>query len=63
MTASIKRPVGRKRINAEGGGKLTVRLPEGGLERLNAVLRPGEPQSTFLRETVLAEVERREEKA
>lgn len=60
VVAPIQRRVGRKRVNAEQGGKLTLRLPDGALERVKAVLRAGEAQSTFLRETVLAEVERRE---
>lgn len=62
MVSPIPRRVGRKRINAAEGDKVTARFPEGTLERVKAVLKDGEPQSSFIRDAVLAELERREEK-
>jgi hypothetical protein len=38
----------------------SVRLPEGTLARLEAVLRPGETPSEFIRKSVLEEIELRE---
>lgn len=49
--------VGRKQINGE---QTMARFPAGTLDRIKAVLRDGEPQSAFIRDVVLAEVERRE---
>ena len=62
VVAPIQRRVGRKRINAPEGDKMTARFPEGTLERIKAVLREGEPQSSFIRDAVEAELERREKK-
>lgn len=62
VVSPIPPRVGRKRINAEDGDKVTARFPEGTLVRVKAVLRDGEPQSAFIRDAVLAELERREEK-
>lgn len=62
VVSPIPARVGRKRINSEDGDKVTARFPEGTLARVKAVLRDGEPQSAFIRDAVLAELERREEK-
>ena len=42
---------------------MTSRFPEGTLERMEAVLRDGEPKSSLVRDAVLAEIERREKAA
>lgn len=60
VVADIPRRVGRKRINAVDGDKMTARFPEGTLERMRLVLRDGEPQSAFIRDAVLEEIARRE---
>lgn len=39
---------------------MTARFPEGTLERMKRVLKDKEPQSAFIRDVVLAEIERRE---
>jgi hypothetical protein len=51
--------VGRKRINSEAAA---ARFRAGTLERLNAVLGDGEKLADFLRDTVEAEINRREKK-
>jgi hypothetical protein len=51
--------MGRKQINFESA---VVRLPDGSLKRLQAVLEEGESQSDFLREAVEREIKRRERK-
>ena len=60
VVAPMRRRVGRKRINATEGDKMTARFAEGTMERIKAVLRPGEPQSAFIRDAVEAEIRRRE---
>lgn len=60
VVAAIPRRVGRNRINAPEGDKMTARFPEGTLERMKRVLKDREPQSAFIRDVVLAEIERRE---
>jgi hypothetical protein len=39
---------------------MPLRFPPGLRERMEAVLRPGEDRTTFIRELILTEVERRE---
>lgn len=60
MVAPIPPRVGRKRINAEKGDKLTARFPEGTLARVESVLADGEPKAEFIRKAIMAELERRE---
>jgi hypothetical protein len=62
LVADSPRVMGRPRINAIEGDKLTARFPEGTLDRIRAVLREKEPQSDFIREAVEAELARREKK-
>lgn len=62
MVADIPRAMGRPRINAIDGEKVTARFREGTLARIKAVLRDREPQSDFIREAVEAELKRRESK-
>jgi len=49
--------VGRKRINSEA---TAARFRDGTLARIDAVLEAGEKRADFLRDTVEAEVKRRE---
>ncbi len=56
--ASIRRPVGRTRIN-DPEEKVTARFAAGTLERIKASLADREPQSSFLREAVERELKRR----
>lgn len=63
LVASTPPRMGRPRINAPEGDKMTSRFPEGTLERMEAVLRDGEPKSSLVRDAVLAEIERREKAA
>jgi hypothetical protein len=49
--------MGRKQINFE---QTIIRLPEGSLDRIKAVLEDSESQSDFLREAVERELKRRE---
>jgi len=56
--ASIRRPVGRTRIN-DPEEKVTARFAAGTLDRIKAALGPKEPQSSFLREAVERELKRR----
>ena len=53
------RRVGRKKINSEAAA---ARFRAGTLERLNAVLDDGEKLADVLRDTVEAEIKRRERK-
>jgi len=47
---------------AEFPDRLSVpRLPKGGKDRLEAVLRPGEGPGEFMRNAIMAEIERRED--
>lgn len=48
---------GRPRINHE---QIPARLPEGTLDRMDAVLEDGEKRADFLREAVDRELRRRE---
>jgi hypothetical protein len=57
--ASIRRPVGRTRINAPDE-KLTARFRAGTMGRIKAALHDKEPQSEFIRLAVEAELTRRE---
>jgi hypothetical protein len=59
MVSAIPPRVGRKQINGE---QTMARFRPGTLDRIKAVLRDGEPQSSFIRDAVEAELERREEK-
>ena len=52
-----KNRVGRKRINSEA---TAARFREGTIARIDAVLEAGEKRSDFLRDTVEAEIKRRE---
>lgn len=49
--------MGRKQINHE---QIPARLPEGTLDRMDAVLEDGEKRADFLREAVERELKRRE---
>lgn len=40
--------------------KIMARLPSGSAKRMDRVLRPGELRSVLIRETILAEIQRRE---
>lgn len=59
MVSAIPPRVGRKQINGE---QTMARFRPGTLARVKAVLKDGEPQSSFIRDAVEAELERREEK-
>lgn len=52
--------MGRKQINSDA---TIIRLPEGFLDRIDAVLAEGEPRAAFLREAVEQALKRRERKA
>jgi hypothetical protein len=52
--------MGRRRINAPEGDKLTARFREGTLDRIRAVLGEREKLSDFIREAVEDAVARRE---
>ncbi|WP_146049621.1 hypothetical protein [Novosphingobium sp. HII-3] len=52
--------MGRRRINAPEGDKLTARFREGTLDRVRAVLGEKEKLSDFIREAVEDAVDRRE---
>lgn len=52
--------MGRPRINAIEGDKLTARFRAGTLARIEAVLLPGETTAAFIREAVERELKRRE---
>ena len=54
-----KNRVGRKQINSEA---TSARFRAGTLARINAVLEAGEKLADFLRDTVEAEIKRREKK-
>jgi len=56
--ASIRRPVGRTRINGPDE-VVTARFRDGTLARIKSALREKEPQSDFIREAVERELERR----
>lgn len=58
--AAIPPRMGRPRINAIEGDKMTARFPEGWLERMRATLAPGEKLSDFTRTAVERELQRRE---
>ena len=60
MVSHIQPRVGRKRINAPEGDRVTARFAEGTTARIKAVLRPGEPQSAFIRDAIVAAIEKRE---
>jgi len=51
--------MGRRQINAE---QMPARLPEGTLDRIDAVLEDKESRGAFLREAVERELKRREKK-
>lgn len=55
--APTKRPVGRTKINDE---QTPARFAEGTLARIDAVLKPKEKRSDFIREAIEAELKRRE---
>lgn len=57
MSSSKVGSVGRPRINAE---QTMARFPPGTLDRVKAVLRPGETVADFMREAVILEARRRE---
>lgn len=57
LPAPTKRPVGRTKINDE---QTPARFPEGTLARIDAVLRPKEKRSDFIREAIDRELDRRE---
>ncbi len=57
MPSSKVGSVGRPRIN---GDQTMARFPPGTLDRVRAVLRPGETVADFLREAVMLEAKRRE---
>lgn len=59
MVSDTVRRVGRKQINGE---QTMARFRPGTLDRIKAVLRDGEPQSSFIRDAVEAALERREKK-
>ena len=59
MVSAIPSRVGRKQINGE---QTMARFRPGTLDRIKAVLREGEPQSSFIRDAVEAELDRREKK-
>lgn len=63
LTAFLISPIddamGRKQINEE---QTIIRLPEGSLARIDAVLEPKEPRAGFFREAVERELKRRERK-
>lgn len=52
--------MGRKQINHE---QMPARLPEGTLERMDAVLDEGEKRSDLVREAVERELKRRERRS
>jgi metal-responsive CopG/Arc/MetJ family transcriptional regulator len=52
--------MGRKQINHE---QIPARLPEGTLDRMDAVLGEGEKRSDLIREAVERELKRRERKS
>lgn len=49
--------MGRKKINAE---QIPARLPEGTLDRMDAVLEDGEGRAEFIRVAIERELKRRE---
>lgn len=51
--------MGRKQINSEA---TVARFRAGTLERLDAALKPDEKRADFLRDTIEAEIKRREQK-
>lgn len=57
MPHSKSGKVGRPRINAEG---THARFPAGTLDRVKAVLKPGETQADFFRKSVEMELKLRE---
>ncbi len=59
MVSAIPPRVGRKQINGE---QTMARFRPGTLDRIKAVLRDGGPQSSFIRDAVEAELDRREKK-
>jgi hypothetical protein len=56
LPPATKRPVGRIKINDE---QTPARFPEGTLARIDAVLKPKEKRSDFIREAVERELKRR----
>lgn len=52
--------MGRRRINAPEGDKMTARFREGTLDRVRAVLGEKEKLSDFIREAVEDAINRRE---
>jgi hypothetical protein len=54
-----RQPMGRPPKN-DHTKSMPLRFPPGLRERMEAVLRPGEDRTTFIRELIVAEVERRE---
>lgn len=57
VVSAIPARVGRKQINGE---QTMARFRTGTLDRIKAVLRDGEPQSSFIREAVESELAKRE---
>ena len=55
--------MGRRRINASEGDKLTARFREGTLDRVRATLGEKEKISDFIRKAVEEELNRREVQA
>lgn len=55
-TPPSAQPVGRPKINHE---QTPARFPLGTLAKIDAVLKPGEARSDFIREAVERELERR----
>lgn len=62
LVADSPAKMGRPRINAIEGEKVTARFREGTLARIKAVLGEKEPQSDFIRAAVEAELAKREGK-
>lgn len=60
LVAPTSTRMGRPRINAPDGEKMTSRFREGTMDRIKAVLHEREPMSEFVRAAVEAELARRE---
>lgn len=63
LVATTSARMGRPRINAVEGDKMTARFREGTLDRIRAVLDEREKLSDFIREAVEEALERREQSA
>jgi metal-responsive CopG/Arc/MetJ family transcriptional regulator len=59
MISATRPNVGRKKVNHE---QTPLRLPEGTLAKVDALLTEGEKRADFLRDAIEAEIARRERK-